>query len=117
MFTSVAYAMGSQSSAQTTGGPPPIVSMFPLLMVMVIMYFMVLRPQKRRQQEQAQLLKSLQKHDEIVTSGGIHGTIVGLRDDTVMVRVDDRTRIEVDRAHISRVTKQRHKNGESDEES
>jgi len=69
--------------------------MIPLLMIFVIFYFLLIRPQQKKQQEHEQLLKKLEKNDEIVTTGGIHGTVVNVKDTTVIVRIDDNVKVEL----------------------
>ena len=88
------------------GGGGDIFSlMLPMIVVFAIFYFLVLRPQQKRQrkvqQERDQLLNSLKSGDKVVTTGGIYGTIVAARDETVTLRIADKVQIEVQRAHIS----------------
>ena len=75
--------------------PSPLISMIPLLLIFVIFYFLLIRPQQKKQKEHDDLLKKLEKNQEIVTTGGIHGTIVGVKDTTVMVRIDDNVKVEL----------------------
>ncbi len=82
----------------------PLMHFFPLLII-PIWYFLVIKPQKDRQEEQKKTLSNLKKNDEIVTTGGIHGTIVNLKDQTVIIRIDDNARMEIDRSAVSAVTK------------
>ena len=74
--------------------------LFPGLMV-VVFFFFIIRPQQKRAKEHKELLSNLSKGDKVVTSGGILGTIVGLKDDVAVVRVDENTKIEVVRENIS----------------
>jgi preprotein translocase subunit YajC len=75
----------------------------PALMIgmFAIMYFLMIRPQQKRQREHRQMLESLGKGDRVVTSGGIHGTIVGIKDDVVVLRIDENTKIEINLPNIS----------------
>ena len=78
----------------------------PLVLMVAVMYFIVIRPQKKQQQEVAQMQKNLKKNDQIVTLGGIHATVVNVKDETVTVRADDNVRLEVDRSAIARLVKE-----------
>lgn len=78
----------------------------PLLLMVAVMYFIVIRPQKKQQQEVAQMQKNLKKNDQVVTVGGIHATVVNVKDETVTVRADDNVRLEVDRSAIARLVKE-----------
>jgi len=84
----------------------PIVNLFPLILIFIIFYFMLIRPQKKQEKERQQMLKALEKNDQVVTTGGIHGTIVNVKERTVTLRVDDNVKIEVERNCIASVKKQ-----------
>ena len=95
LFIQKAYAMaGCPPQAGGQPQPSPIVSLFPIFIVFFIFYFLVIKPQKKKQVEHQKLLDNLGKNDEIVTSGGMHGVIVNIKKDTVMIRVDEGTKIE-----------------------
>ena len=80
---------------------------------MAIMYFLMIRPNQKREKERKDMLSSLAKGDKVVTSGGICGTIVGLTDKSVVIKVSDEpiVKIEFLRAAVSRVAAR----GEKDE--
>ena len=80
----------------------PLLSFLPLILMFVIFYFLLIRPQQKKQKEHAKFISALEKNQDIVTDGGIHGTIVGLKDSTVSLRIADNVKIEVERASISR---------------
>ena len=63
---------------QTAAAPSPLAMMFPLLMVFIIFYVLVFRPQSKTRKEHDKMLKNLKKNDEVVTSGGMFGTIVNV---------------------------------------
>lgn len=88
-------------------GPPSFLSFVPLLFMFLIFYFILIRPQRRKQTEQETMIKNLGKNDEVVTTGGLHGTVVGLKEKTVLLRVAENVKVEVDRSAISRVQKSR----------
>jgi preprotein translocase subunit YajC len=69
----------------------------------LIFYFLVIRPQKQQQKKIKEMLANLKKNDEIVTTGGIHGTVAIVKETTVVVRVDEGCRIEFDREAIAMV--------------
>ena len=84
----------------------PILQLVPIAAIFVIFYFLLIRPQKTREKEHQKLLNSLNKNDEVVTTGGIHGTIVGVKDKTVIVRIDENVKIEIEKNGIAFVKKQ-----------
>ena len=84
-------------------GPIPIVYLY--LAIGLIFYFIYLKPQKEERKKHDEMLKNLKKNDEIVTNGGIHGTIVLVKDDTIVVRVDDNVKIEFDKTAVVKILK------------
>jgi preprotein translocase subunit YajC len=81
-------------------------NLFPLALIFLIFYFILIRPQQKEQKAFKKMLENLKKNDQIVTMGGIHGTIVNVKDKTFVVRVDDNARIEIDKSAVARVEKQ-----------
>ncbi|MDD5019018.1 MAG: preprotein translocase subunit YajC [Candidatus Omnitrophica bacterium] len=79
--------------------------LFPLALIFLIFYFILIRPQQKQQKEFKKMLEALKKNDQIVTIGGVHGTIVNIKDKTLIVRVDDNTRLEIDKSAVSRLEK------------
>lgn len=73
--------------------------------IFAIFYFMIIRPQQKRAKEREQLLSNIQKGDKIVTSGGIHGTIVGLEEKTCLVQVSDNVKMKIERSAIATILK------------
>ncbi len=78
----------------------PILNLFPLVAIFVIFYFMLIRPQKQKENELKKMIANLAKNDEVVTSGGIHGTVVNVKEKTVVLRVDDNVKLEVEKSCI-----------------
>ena len=77
----------------------------PLIFIFVIMYFVMIRPQKRRQMEQQKLISALKTGDRVVTNAGIHGLVANVKETTVMVKVADNVKIEMEKSAISNVFK------------
>jgi len=77
----------------------------PMICIFVIFYFLIIRPQSQKQKQQTALISSLKTGDKIVTSGGIHGLIANVKESTVIVKVADNVKIEVDKACVTNVTK------------
>ena len=81
----------------------------PLLMIVLlfgVMYFMMIRPQQRRRREAMEMQNKLGPGDEIVTIGGLHGTVAGVEDDAVLVEIAPGVRVRFARQAIARVVTQ-----------
>jgi preprotein translocase subunit YajC len=85
-----------QQSASFLASP-----IFMLPAIFIIFYFIVFRPQQKQEKERKKMLADLAKNDEIVTSSGIHGTVVNVKDKTVIVRIDDNVKIELEKNCVS----------------
>jgi preprotein translocase subunit YajC len=74
-----------------------------MLVLILIMYFMIMRPQMKKQKAVQEMLKALKVGDRVVTSGGIYGNVVGLKDDTVVLKIDDNVKVELARHAVAGV--------------
>jgi preprotein translocase subunit YajC len=94
---------------QGGGASSGLIQLLPFLLIFVIFYFLLIRPQQRRQrlaqQERDTMLKALKPGDKIVTTGGIYGTIVAVREkeDTVQLRIAQSVSVETERSAIARL--------------
>ena len=87
---------------QADAGGSAFVSLLPLVAIFLVFYFLLFLPNQRRQKKQQELLANLKNGDRVITSGGIHGTIVGLRDDYILLRVPpDSVKLEVQRSAVA----------------
>ena len=89
--------------AQSTSFPPSMIIVW--LLFIGGFYFLFIAPQKKKQKEHEKLVSTLQSGDEIVTTGGIFGTITNVKDDRFVVRVSDSTKIEIGKGFVQTVTK------------
>jgi len=98
--------VGSLAFLQAGGS---LVQLLPFILIFVIFYFLLIRPQQKKQrlaqQERDALLKALKPGDKIVTTSGIYGTIVAVRDkdDTVQLRIAQSVSVEAERSAIARL--------------
>jgi preprotein translocase subunit YajC len=95
-FDSFLLAMG----APPQGGGSPLLQFIPFALVLAIFYFIILLPMKRKQQKVQEFLSALKVGDRVITSGGIHGVITRISDQSVQVQIADKVRIEVSRSAI-----------------
>lgn len=102
LATIVLQAAPPGGAARSSG--PDLPFFFMIGSLFLIFYLLVFRPQQRRQKEQDQVLKSLEKGDQVVTTGGIHGRVVGTTDDVLTLEIDDTkgVRLKIDRRSVDR---------------
>lgn len=84
-------------------GPNPLLNLMPIVLIFVVFYFLLIRPQKKSQDEHKKMVANLKKNDEVITSGGMHGTIANVKDNSVTLKVDDNVKIEVQRSSITTI--------------
>jgi len=73
--------------------------------IFAIFYFMIIRPQQKRAKEREKLLSNIEKGDKIITSGGVHATIVGIEEKTVLIEIAPNVKVKVERSAIGSVIK------------
>ncbi len=93
--------MGTEQAANPLLTSPII----PYLVIFAIFYFLLIKPQKDKQQQQKKMIEDLKRNDKVVTAGGIHGVITHVKDKTVMMKISDNVKIEMDKEAISTVVK------------
>ena len=86
-----------------SSGQSPLISLMPIVFIFIIFYFLLIRPQKKVQDEHKKMIAALKKNDEVVTSGGIHGTIMNVKEAAVTLKIDDNVKIDVEKSCIARV--------------
>ncbi|MFZ5631371.1 MAG: preprotein translocase subunit YajC [Bacillota bacterium] len=74
-----------------------------ILVLFGLLYFLMIRPQQQRQKKHQEMIRGIKVNDKVVTAGGILGTVVKLKEDTLVLRVADGVRIEVLRTAIGQV--------------
>jgi preprotein translocase subunit YajC len=108
MFTSLFLLLADEQGKAADGGSPletifhtPIL---PVVAIAFIGYFLLLRPMKRQEAERQALLNKMKKNDEILTTGGIYGTIIEVpeKDDKVILKIADNVRVKITKAAIAR---------------
>ncbi|MGD9927185.1 MAG: preprotein translocase subunit YajC [Sphaerochaeta sp.] len=101
---SLISAMAAPETAGAAGTTGSMMTTFVTFgLIIAIFYFLIIRPQKKRDKETKEMLASIKKGDKVVSIGGIHGTVVAVKETTVVVKVDDNTRMEFSRNAISSI--------------
>jgi preprotein translocase subunit YajC len=91
-----AAASGSQPQS------PTIMSFAPMILIVIVFYFVLIRPQQQRAKQQKKLIEALKSGDKVVTSGGIIGVVISVKDTTVSLRSAD-AKMEVTKASVTQI--------------
>ncbi len=85
----------------------PMMQFLPLMVIMfAVMYFLIIRPQKQKEKKRQEMMSNVRKQDRIITAGGVHGVVVSVKDNEVLVRVDDAkdVKIKIDKSALTSVS-------------
>ncbi|MEK9136802.1 MAG: preprotein translocase subunit YajC [Bacteroidota bacterium] len=97
-------AMASPQGGSPEGSLVSTLVMFGL--IIAIFYFLILRPQQKKQKNRQKMLDAVKKGDKVVTAGGLHGTIAGLDDKTVLLQVSDNVKMKFERSAVASILKE-----------
>ena len=104
-MNSLVYAMGAGGTGGgSEGGGASVFLMMGL--IFVIFYFLLIRPQQKQAKQQREMIAALKKGDKIISTGGMYGTITGLKDDVVTMEIAQKVRVKITRASVSRLMRE-----------
>ncbi|WP_163711183.1 preprotein translocase subunit YajC [Mangrovibacterium lignilyticum] len=78
----------------------PIMTFLPMILIIVVFYFFMIRPQMKRQKDLKKFRESLAKGDKVVTTGGIYGKVADIKENYVLLQVDDNVKLRVDKSAV-----------------
>lgn len=108
IFAGAPDAGASTATSQATGGAGALMQMLIMLLIFfAMMYFLVILPQRRREKEFKQMIENLKRGDTVVTTGGIIGKIVDIKKDTIKIKSANSTELEIHKAYIAKVVKEK----------
>ncbi len=85
----------------------PMMQFLPLMIIMFgVMYFLIIRPQKQKEKKRQEMISNVRKQDKVITAGGVHGVVVSVKENEVIVRIDDTkdVKIKVDKSALTSVS-------------
>lgn len=104
MVLQLALAGGALAQENAPQGGPDITSMFLMMgVILAVMYLLMIRPEQKKQKERQSMLSALKKGNRVVTTGGIHGTVWNVKENSVMVKVSDNVTLEFAKQSIASV--------------
>jgi preprotein translocase subunit YajC len=85
------------------GGGSMLITLAPFVLIFAIFYFLVIRPQAKRQKDLARMIESLKQGDRVLTAGGLYGTVAGLKENIVVLKIAEQVRIEIAKSAVTAV--------------
>jgi preprotein translocase subunit YajC len=109
IFANLPLLMGQPAGGGSTqGGSGSMLTMLATFaLIIVIFYFLIIRPQRKKQKDTQSMLANIRKGDRVATVGGIRGTVQAVKENSVVLKVDDNTKIEFNKNAISAVLERR----------
>jgi preprotein translocase subunit YajC len=87
-------------AAPAPSGPAALLQFLPLILMFAAMYFLLIAPQRKKQKAHEKMMSELQAGDEVITTGGVYGTITSVKDDRFVVRVSEGQKLEISKGFI-----------------
>ena len=103
--TNAAAGATAGTDAAAPQGPPGWSPLLYVPLFAAMIYFALIRPQQQAKKQQEEKVNTAKTGDKIVTSSGIHGTITNVKESTVIVRVADNVKLEIEKTHIDKITR------------
>jgi preprotein translocase subunit YajC len=94
---------GGAGGAAGGGGTQLVTMLVTFGLIIVVFYFLVIRPQNKKQKDAKKMLSSIRRGDRVVTIGGMHGTVDSVKDDAVVLKVDDNVKLKFSKSAVSTV--------------
>jgi preprotein translocase subunit YajC len=98
-------APAADASGATPASPPWYMSLYMPVLLIAMVYFALIRPQQQAKKKAEETIKGAKTGDKIVTTSGIHGVITNVKDSTVILKIADNVKIEVEKSHIDKITR------------
>ncbi len=111
MFALTVYAAEAAQDAPPQPDPGAMFWQTILMfgMIFAVFYFLLIRPQQKQRQKHEERVNQLKKGDKVITAGGIHGSIIGLKDDIAVVKIAENVKIEIQKSSISTILSEEQK--------
>jgi len=95
----------AEAAPSAPGPGSSLMSFLPFVLMFAAMWFLLIAPQRKKQKEHQKLISSLATGDEVLTSGGIYGTVTNVKPDRIVVKIAENTKIEIARSFVTSVEK------------
>jgi preprotein translocase subunit YajC len=106
---------GGTGGAAGGGGTQLITMLVTFGLIIVVFYFLVIRPQSKKTKDAKKMLEGLRKGDRVVTIGGMHGYVESVKDNDVLLKIDDNVKVKFNKSAIATVLERKEDSGETKE--
>ena len=104
-----AFAQTTQVATKAAPGPASPIAAFisfaPFLAIMVLFYFLMIYPQGKEKKKKEAMLNAIQRGDRVLTRGGLYGTVADIKEQVLILKINENNKVEVDRSYIETVQK------------
>ena len=107
---------GGGGTGSGGGGTQLITMLVTFGLIIVVFYFLVIRPQNKKQKDAKKMLQSISKGDRVVTIGGLHGSVESVKEDAVVLKVDDNVKLKFSKSAVAQVLERKGESGDSKEQ-
>jgi preprotein translocase subunit YajC len=107
---------GGGGAASGGGGTQLVTMLVTFGLIIVVFYFLVIRPQNKKQKDAKKMLQSITKGDRVVTIGGLHGSVESVKEDAVVLKVDDNVKLKFSKSAVAQVLERKGDSGDVKEQ-
>lgn len=100
MLSTLVFLLGAPAGGEQAN---PLAMFLPLILIFIVFYFFIIRPQKKKEDQRKSMIEAVKKNDRVITIGGVHGTVTQVDDTSVLVQVDNNTKLRVEKSALSSV--------------
>lgn len=100
-----AAASSADASTPVSSGPPAWTTLVYMLVIVGAFYFVLIRPQQQAKKQQDEKIKAARTGDKVITTSGIHGLITNVKDTTIIVKIADNVKVEIEKTHIDKIVR------------
>jgi preprotein translocase subunit YajC len=101
MFLASLLTFSGQEQPASPGGGSFITALIPFILVFVIFYLLIILPSRRKQKKHQEMVEELKPGDKIITTGGIHGTVMGVQQDKIELKISTNVKIDISKNAVA----------------
>ena len=100
MLSTVVFLLAAPPAGEQAN---PLAMFLPLILIFIVFYFFIIRPQKKKEDQRKTMIEAVKKNDRVITIGGLHGTVTQVDESSVLVQVDNNTKLRIEKSALSSV--------------